>query len=322
MRILVTGGAGFIGSHLSERLLSDGHSVTVLDNCSTGLIGNLTKSIQHKDFTLSVGSILDQKLVTDLVINSDFVFHLAAAVGVFNIVNKPLDSLMTNIRGTENVLDACAIHQTPFLLASSSEVYGKNSADSLRESDDRVLGSPTTLRWSYSEAKAIDESLTYAYFLEKGLETRIVRLFNTVGPRQIGTHGMVFPRFIESALSGQPLSIYGSGQQTRCFTHVFDVVDALMLIAFSKNTIGKVINIGNNLEISIAELAHLVLAKTKSQSSIEFIPYMDAYGINFEDMVRRVPNLDLIFELVGWTPRRSLEETINDTICQMSLKGL
>jgi UDP-glucose 4-epimerase len=232
-------------------------------------------------------------------------------------VNNPLDSLLTNIRGTENVLEAAYSSSTPVFITSSSEVYGKNISDSLREVDDRVLGSPVTLRWSYSEAKAIDESLTYAYHIEKQLETRIVRFFNTVGPRQLGAYGMVVPRFVKAALANEPLTIYGEGMQTRCFAHVYDVIDAVVAIAFAKNTVGKVINVGNNFEISINDLAKKIISETESKSEIVHIPYGDAYGDGFEDMERRVPNIDLIKELVGWQPKRNLTTIIRDIAEEM-----
>ena len=235
MKILVTGGAGFIGSHLCERLILEGHHVSAIDNFSTGQASNLANLANSSNFTLTEGSILDSRTLNPLVNEADYVFHLAAAVGVFNIVNNPLASLLTNIRGTENVLEAANATTTPVFLTSSSEVYGKNVSDSLKESDDRILGSPITLRWSYSEAKAIDESLAFAYFIEKQLETRIVRFFNTVGPRQLGAYGMVVPRFIKAALNNEPITIYGDGNQTRCFAHVYDVVDAVNAIAFAKN---------------------------------------------------------------------------------------
>jgi UDP-glucose 4-epimerase len=318
MRILVTGGAGFIGSHLCERLINDGHNVTAIDNFSTGRASNLQSLQEVAGFSLIEGSILDTQLLNPLVNNADYVFHLAAAVGVFNIVNNPLASLLTNIRGTENVLDAAYAAKTPVFLTSSSEVYGKNVSDSLKESDDRILGSPVTLRWSYSEAKAIDESLAYAYFVEKQLETRIVRFFNTVGPRQLGAYGMVVPRFVKSALTNEPITIYGDGNQTRCFAHVYDVIDAVIAIAFAENTIGKVINIGNDYEISINELAKKVMAETNSKSEVVYVPYEEAYGGGFEDMERRVPNIDLIHQLVGWKPRRDLSTMIADISAEMN----
>jgi UDP-glucose 4-epimerase len=317
MRILVTGGAGFIGSHLVERLVSSGHNVTVLDDFSTGLATNLNSLGDSPNFSLKIGSVLDKKLLSSLVDNSDYVFHFAAAVGVFNIIKNPLDSLLTNIRGTENVLESALTNSTPVFLTSSSEVYGKNTSDSLRESDDRILGSPTALRWSYSEAKAIDESLAYAYFVEKQLQTRIVRFFNTVGPRQLGAYGMVVPRFIQAALTNEKIVIYGSGSQTRCFAHVYDVVDAVMAVAFAENTIGKVINIGNSYEISILNLAKKIVDIVGSTSEIVYLPYSEAYGEGFEDMERRVPNINLIHELVGWKPSRDLITIITDIAAEM-----
>jgi UDP-glucose 4-epimerase len=321
MRILVTGGAGFIGSHLCERLVNDGHSVAVIDDFSTGSASNLINLLSADRFTLIEGSILDTELLHSLIKDTEYVFHLAAAVGVFNIVNNPLASLLTNIRGTENVLEVASKTGTPVFLTSSSEVYGKNISDSLKEGDNRILGSPVTLRWSYSEAKAIDESLAYAYFVEKQLETRIVRFFNTVGPRQLGAYGMVVPRFVKSALANEPITVYGDGKQTRCFAHVYDVIDAVIAVAFSDRTIGKVVNIGNNFEISINDLAVKVIEETDSRSEITYIPYGEAYGENFEDMERRVPNIELIDDLVGWKPRRDLKEMIGDIVKEMK-KGL
>jgi UDP-glucose 4-epimerase len=312
MRILVTGGAGFIGSHLCERLVTNGHVVTAIDNLSTGRVENLSNLNASGNFNLVEGSILDSNALDPLIQESDYVFHLAAAVGVFNIVNNPLASLLTNIRGTENVLEAANSSRTPVFLSSSSEVYGKNISDSLKESDDRILGSPVKLRWSYSEAKAIDESLAYAYFVERQLETRIVRFFNTVGPRQLGAYGMVVPRFIKAALANEPITIYGDGNQTRCFAHVFDVVDAVINIAFAENTIGKVVNIGNNFEISINDLAKKIISETGSKSEIVYVPYKEAYGDGFEDMERRVPSIELIHQLVGWKPKRNLSTIITD----------
>jgi UDP-glucose 4-epimerase len=312
MNILVTGGGGFIGSHLCERLVLEGHSVTAIDNFSTGVRSNLLKLKGDSNFNLLEGSILDLSLLERVTPKVEYVFHLAAAVGVFNIVKHPLESLLTNIRGTENVLEAAHASKVPVFLASSSEVYGKNISDSLKESDDRILGSPVTLRWSYSEAKAIDESLAYSYFIEKQLETRIVRFFNTVGPRQLGAYGMVVPRFVKSAIFNEPITVYGDGTQKRCFAHVYDVVDAVIAIAFAKNTVGKVINIGNDFEISINDLAKRIIRETGSQSEIVYVPYTAAYGEGFEDMERRVPNIDLIKDLVGWQPKRDLSTMIAD----------
>jgi UDP-glucose 4-epimerase len=318
MRILITGGAGFIGSHLTDRLVADGNQITILDNLATGRKENLSAHLGGASVTFVEGSILDLPLLDSLIKETEYVFHLAAAVGVFNIVNHPLDSLMTNIRGTENVLESSHKYSKPVFVTSSSEVYGKNISASLKESDDRILGAPVTLRWSYSEAKAIDESLAYAYFVEKKLETRIVRFFNTVGPRQLGAYGMVVPRFVRAALNNEPITIYGTGEQTRCFGHVYDAVEAVVRIAFSPDTIGKVINIGNDFEISINDLAKRVISETDSQSSIVYIPYAEAYGDGFEDMERRVPNIELINKLVGWKPERDLSAMISDIAKEMN----
>ena len=321
MRILVTGGAGFIGSHLVDRLLQDGHFVAVLDNFATGQSRNLKTHSENPNFKFVEGSVLDQKLLTVVVQEIDYIFHLAAAVGVFTIVNEPLSSLVTNIRGTENVLEVASARNIPVFLSSSSEVYGKNISDSLSESDDRILGSPTMLRWSYSEAKAIDESLAFAYWTEKKLPTRIVRFFNTVGPRQVGSYGMVVPRFVASALKNEPITIYGTGDQTRCFGHVSDVIDAVIAVAFSDKTIGQVLNIGNNKEISMNDLAQTIIEKTNSSSKIRHIPYAEAYGDGFEDMERRVPNLDLIYSLTGWKPKKSLNDIIVDVVADLEVTG-
>lgn len=317
MRVLVTGGAGFIGSHLVDRLIQDGHFLTVLDNLETGRIENLKGAKESGQLTFVNGSILDGDLVDQLIAEIDFAYHLAAAVGVFNILEKPLASLMTNIRGTENVLDSAQKHSCPVLIASSSEVYGKNTSDSLQEDDSRILGSPLTLRWSYSQAKAIDETLAYAYWQDKGLQTRIVRFFNTVGPRQLGAYGMVLPRFIAAALADEEITIYGDGNQTRCFGHVSDVIEALIKVTNSEKTIGTVVNIGNNDEISINDLAAKILEITGSRSKIVHVPYADAYKFGFEDMERRVPNIDRIKELTGWEPTRDLETIIRDVAAHL-----
>jgi UDP-glucose 4-epimerase len=314
MEILITGGGGFIGSHLADRLVKEGHRIVILDDFSTGSQSNLDSISRLPEVDIKHGSILDFQLVTELVSKSDYVFHLAAAVGVFNIVNQPLESLMTNIRGTENILEAALQNMTPIFVTSSSEVYGKNSSDSLSENDDRIIGPPTTLRWSYSEAKAIDETLAFAFWSQKKLPTRIVRFFNTVGPRQVGDYGMVLPRMVKSALENKPIMIYGSGTQTRCFAHIDDVIDAVILVAFNDNTLGKVLNIGNNFEISMNDLAEKIIKQVNSKSLINHISYDEAYGAGFEDMSRRVPNLSLIKDLTGWTPKRDLTMIIDD-IC-------
>jgi UDP-glucose 4-epimerase len=314
LKYFITGGAGFIGSHLVDNLLQRGDAVTVLDDFSTGRSENLEHQHSHPRLEIREGSILDLQIVESLVRNNDRVLHLAAAVGVFNIVQHPLESLMTNIKGSENVFDACLKHNKPVLITSSSEVYGKNTADLLNEDSDRIVGAPQKIRWSYSDAKAIDESMAIALHQQRGLETRIVRLFNTVGPRQVGRYGMVVPRFVEAALKNQPLTIYGTGEQTRCFGHVLDVVDAILRIESSPYSIGRPVNIGVNEEISIINLAKRVIANTNSISSIHFQSYEDAYAQGFEDMERRVPDNSLLKELTGWSPARNIDQIINDLV--------
>jgi UDP-glucose 4-epimerase len=306
VKYLITGGAGFIGSHLSDALVARGDSVIVVDNLSTGK-NEVIPSIEFVQ-----GSIFDEKLMDSLVSKVDHVLHLAAAVGVFNIVNKPLDSLMTNIKGTEIMLELCDKYKKPILITSTSEVYGKNNTVPLNEESDRVLGSPLKSRWSYSEAKAIDESMAYFYHQEKGLEVRLIRLFNTVGPRQVGHYGMVVPRFVSAAVSGTALSVYGSGEQIRCFCHVSDAVRALLLVMDSDKAIGEVFNVGNNQQISIMDLAKKVIAVTGSSSSIEMVAYEKAYPAGFEDMERRVPDISKIERVLGWKPQIGLEQIIKD----------
>ena len=310
MKYLITGGAGFIGSHLTEALVSRGDQVVVLDNFFTSSMGNLN---QVKDKVNVVeGNILDQTLIRKMVSESDYIVHLAAALGVFNIVNKPLESLKTNLQGSEIVLEATDKYKKPVLIASTSEVYGKNTKVPLSEEDDRIIGHPLKSRWSYSEAKAVDESLAYFYYLENKLPIRIVRFFNTVGPRQVGNYGMVVPRFISAALKNEPLAVYGSGEQIRCFCHVDDAVRALLLVMDSEKAVGEVFNVGNNQQISIMELAKRVIELTRSSSSIEKIAYEKAYPEGFEDMQRRVPDISKIKQVLGWTPEINLDQIIKD----------
>ena len=310
MKYLVTGGAGFIGSHLVEKLIARGDQVVILDDLSTGITQNLGsvegKVIFHK------GNVLDRSIIEKLVAECDYVVHLAAALGVFNIVNKPLESLKTNLQGSEIVLEACDKYRKPVLIASTSEIYGKNEKVPLNEEDDRIIGHPLKSRWSYSEAKAVDESLAYFYYLENKLPIRIVRFFNTVGPRQVGHYGMVVPRFVSAALKNEPLSVYGSGDQIRCFCHVDDAVGALLLVMDSEKALGQVFNVGNNKQISIMELANKVREITGSTSSIEKIAYEDAYPDGFEDMQRRVPDISKIKRVLGWSPEINLEQIIKD----------
>jgi len=310
VKYLVTGGAGFIGSHLAESLISRGDQVVVFDNLSTGSTNNLAGiSVKIK---FEQGNILDKAVVDKLVAESDYVVHLAAALGVFNIVNKPLESLKTNLQGSEIVLEACNKYRKSVLIASTSEIYGKNDKVPLSEGDDRIIGHPLKSRWSYSEAKAVDESLAYFYFLENKLPIRIVRFFNTVGPRQVGHYGMVVPRFVSAALKNEPLSVYGSGDQIRCFCHVTDAVKALLLVMDSDKAVGQVFNIGNNQQISIMDLAKKVIEITRSKSEINKIPYLEAYPAGFEDMQRRVPDISKIKNVLGWSPKIGLDQIIRD----------
>ena len=310
MKYLLTGGAGFIGSHLADRLIEKGDQVCVVDNLSTGVSKNLG-GVKEK-ISFSEGSILDKSLIDKLVSECDFVVHLAAALGVFNIVNKSLESLQTNLQGTEIVLEAADKYKKSILIASSSEIYGKNDKVPLSEEDDRIVGHPLKSRWSYSEAKAVDESLAYFYHQERNLPVRIVRFFNTVGPRQLGNYGMVVPRFVVSALKNEPLQVYGSGDQIRCFCHVDDAIRALLLVMESDKTIGQVFNIGNNQQISIMDLAKKVIAITGSKSKIVNIPYSKAYPEGYEDMQRRVPDILKIKNRLGWSPQIGLDQIIKD----------
>ena len=318
MKFLLTGGAGFVGSHLLDQLVDRGDSVIILDDFSTGRKENIAHHSQNKAVEVIEGSILDADLVDQLVSKSDRVFHLAAAVGVFNIVKHPLESLTTNIKGSENVFDACLKHNKPVLITSSSEVYGKNTSDLLSEDSDRVVGAPQKIRWSYSDAKAIDEAMAIALHQQKGLETRIVRLFNTVGPRQIGRYGMVVPRFVEAALKNEPLTIYGTGKQTRCFGHVSDVADAILQVDGCFEAIGRPINIGVNQEISILDLAKKVIERTGSKSAIKYQSYEEAYSQGFEDMERRVPDNALLKQLTTWSPLKNIENIIDDLVAHLA----
>lgn len=311
-KYLVTGGAGFIGSHVVDALVERGDSVIILDDLSTGRHDNIRQHEGNPNVEFVLGSILNEALVDDVVRRSDRVIHLAAAVGVNLIVERPLESLATNIRGSEIVLEKCHKYGRKVLVASTSEIYGKNTSDALREEDDRILGSPLKTRWSYSEAKAIEEVLAHAYWREKGLPTVIVRLFNTVGPRQVGSYGMVVPRLVEQALRGQTLTVYGTGEQTRCFCHVADVVVALLGLLSSPDAEGKVFNVGSRSEISIEDLAQRVKAVTASSSEITKIPYDEAYESGFEDMERRRPDTSRIHDLLGWEPTRDLDTIIKD----------
>ncbi|MFD8564445.1 NAD-dependent epimerase/dehydratase family protein [Streptosporangium canum] len=310
-KYLITGGSGFIGSHLADALLARGDSVVILDNLSTGRRENLQL---HPDLHFVQGSVLDELMVDELVHQCDVVIHLAAAVGVKLIVEQPLRSLTTNIRGSEIVIEAAHRYRKKILLTSTSEIYGKNSSGALREDSDRILGSPAVVRWAYSTAKAVDEILANAYHKERGLPTIVVRLFNTVGSRQSPAYGMVIPRLVRQALCGMPMTVFGDGTQTRCFAHVADVVDALLGLLDHDTAIGQTFNIGSAYEVSILELAKLIIDHTGSPSGVDLIPYHEAYEQGFEDMARRVPDTTKIRELTGWTPRRTLDEILADVV--------
>ena len=314
MRALITGGAGFIGSHLADSLVERGDRVVLLDDLSTGRLANIEHLNGRPDVEFVLGSILNSDLVDHVVSGVDAVFHLAAAVGVELIVEKPLESLITNIRGTETVVEKAHKYGKRTLVMSTSEIYGKNTSDSLSEDDDRILGSPLKSRWSYSEAKAIDEILAYTYWREKGLETVIIRLFNTVGPRQTGSYGMVIPRFVGQALKNQPITIFGDGTQSRCFCHVSDIVDGVLALSEHPEAFGKVFNLGGDQEVSISDLARQVVELAGSESELEYISYDAAYEEGFEDMTRRVPNTTRARQLVGFEPLIKLEDMIQSVI--------
>jgi UDP-glucose 4-epimerase len=314
MRYLLTGGAGFIGSHLAEALLARGEEVVCLDDLSTGSTLNLEHLEGTPGFAFHRGTILDHGLVATLAARADVVVHLAAAVGVKLIVERPLDSLITNIRGTEVVLDAVARARCKVLVTSTSEIYGKNADGPLREDADRILGSPFKARWSYSTAKAVDEVLAHAYGRDLGLSVVVVRLFNCVGPRQTGAYGMVVPRFVRQALRGEDLTVYGDGRQRRCFCHVTDSVGAVLALLDNPSADGEVFNVGSQEEVTIDELAAIVVDLTGSPSTIVHIPYDEAYERGFEDMPRRVPDISKVTRLTGWRPRRTLRQTLADVI--------
>jgi len=312
---LITGGAGFIGSHLSELLLADGWEVFVLDDLSTGSERNVAHLRDRRDFHLVVDSVLKASVVNELVHRCDVVYHLAAAVGVRLIVEEPVRTLVTNIQGTENVLDYCNEFGKRVLVASTSEVYGdRREPEPLAEESRRQYGPTTARRWAYAESKALDEFLALAYHQERGLDCVIARLFNTVGPRQSGQYGMVIPRFVSAALAGRSLEIFGDGTQTRCFCHVQDTIRALAGLMDKRDVSGEIFNIGSTERVTIDELAGRVLALTHSASETVRIPYEDAYGQGIEDMLHRQPSIEKITAAIGWTPTRSLDEILADVI--------
>ena len=314
MRTLITGGAGFIGSHLAEKLLSLGHHVTCIDDLSTGSLENLSGVRDHPRFLFYPESIFNRRLTSELVGDAEAVFHLAAAVGVKRIVDFPVQTIETNVEGTEIVLDAAAKLGKRIFLASTSEVYGKSTKIPFSETDDLVLGSTYNSRWAYACSKAIDEFLALAYFRERDLPVTIVRFFNTVGPRQTGRYGMVLPTFVQQALLNQPLTVYGTGTQSRCFGHVSDIVEGLLLLLECDNACGEIFNLGNTEEVSIEDLAQKVIAACDSRSEVVYIPYSEAYGPGFEDMIRRVPDISKAREWLGYDPRNSLDDIIRSVV--------
>jgi nucleoside-diphosphate-sugar epimerase len=312
MKYLVTGGAGFIGGHLVESLLADDHEVIVIDDFSTGSIDNLKNVADNPRLDVVEGNILDLPELEYLITRSDMVFHLAAAVGVELVVHDPVRTINTNVHGTEKVLKGAVRQNTKLLIASTSEVYGKSEKESFSETDDLLIGPSTHCRWSYACSKLLDEFYAMAYYRSSKLPVIIARFFNTVGPRQTGRYGMVLPRFVEKALSNENLQVYGDGEQSRCFCHVFDTVRALRGLAIQDNAIGQVFNIGTRRPTSINDLAKLVIERLGSSSKIEHIPYEKAYEAGFEDMRRRLPNISKVNDLTGWEPQLSLEKIIDD----------
>jgi UDP-glucose 4-epimerase len=314
MRALITGGAGFIGSHLAERLLDQGHHVTAIDNLDTGSVENIRHLLEHPQFELVTESVLNDGLMEYLVRRCDAVYHLAAAVGVRRIIDRPLLSIRTNIHATEIVLEQASRFEKPVLIASTSEVYGKNDHGPLREDDDSIIGSTQITRWLYANTKATDEFLGLAYHRERGLPVVIVRFFNTIGPRQTGQYGMVVPRLVQQALRGEALTVYGDGQQSRCFTDVRDAVSAIVRLMATPAASGQTFNIGNSREITIENLAHTVIRMTCSSASIRYLPYEQVYERGFEDMRRRVPDVSKLRAAIGFAPEIPLEQALESII--------
>lgn len=313
-KVLITGGAGFIGSHLAEALLQEGHEVRVIDDLSTGRIENILHLEDHPNFSYTIESILDSDVLNMVAHGVDQIYHLAAAVGVRLIVEEPLRTLQTNIEGTERVLKVANANRAKILITSTSEIYGKSLSAPFSEDDDRILGSTTKTRWSYSTSKAVDEILALAYYRSRRLPVVVVRLFNTCGPRQTGQYGMVIPRFVQQALANEPITIFGDGKQTRCFCFVGDTVRALRLLMERKEAEGQIFNVGSDREISIEDLAKLILKMTGSKSELKYIPYNVAYEEGFEDMLRRVPNISKIRDLTGFVPQVELEQILQEVI--------
>jgi UDP-glucose 4-epimerase len=320
VRALITGGAGFVGSHLADRLLELGHTVLVLDNLSTGSIENISHLKGHERFSYAIDSVTNGPLLAEMIDRCDVVFHLAAAVGVKLIVEQPVHTIETNVHGTEVVLEHANKKKKLVFIASTSEVYGKSTDVPFRESADLVLGSTAKHRWAYACSKLIDEFLALAYWKERKLPVVVVRLFNTVGPRQTGQYGMVVPTFVRQALANQPITVFGNGTQSRSFTYVGDVVDALIALAQEPRAIGEVFNIGNSGEVTMRELAEKVKAMTGSHSPIRLVPYDEAYEAGFEDMPRRVPDISKIRALIGYEPRLGLDDILRRVIDHMAVR--
>jgi len=310
-RILITGGAGFIGSHMADHLIAAGDHVTAFDDLSTGRYPNIRHLLDHPNFRFVEASVLDMGKLEREVASADAVYHLAAAVGVQLIVDRPLQSMITNIKGTENVLEAAERHRVKIMVASTSEIYGKNANGPFKEEDDRLLGSPRKLRWSYSTSKAVDEILAFVYYKELRLPTVVVRLFNTIGPRQVGHYGMVVPRFITQALRGEDLTVYGDGNQSRSFTYVGDVVKAMAKLMASPQAEGEVFNVAGHSEISIRDLAQMVIDRTQSTSQIRLVPFEEVYGEGFEEMTRRAADTSKLESAIGFKCDTSLDETLD-----------
>ena len=328
MRYLVTGGAGFVGSHLTDALIERGNDVIILDDLSTGRRENISHLFaeissngdgRRRAAEFVEGSTLDAALIDDVMRTVDGCFHLASAVGVQLVVDRPLESLIRNVRGVDNVTAAAARHDCRLLFTSTSEIYGKNSGDGLHEQSDRLLGPATTSRWGYATAKVFGEMLAYGYHREQAAEMLVVRLFNTVGPRQTGYYGMVLPRFVRQALDGADLTVYGDGSQSRCFAHVYDVIEAMLLLMGNEKALGNAWNIGCPTEVTILELAERVIERTRSGSEITFVPYEEAYGEGFEELGRRKPDVSALRDLTGWSPTRTVDDAIDDVIAYEKL---
>jgi UDP-glucose 4-epimerase len=318
MKILITGGAGFIGSHLADRLIAQGHEITVIDDLSTGRYLNIAHLEDGANFRLIIDTVLNEKLMEELVRETDRVFHMASAVGVKLIMERPVRTIETIFRGTDGVLGLCSRYRKRVLIPSTSEVYGKGATVPFKEDDDLLTGATDKHRWAYACAKTLDEFLALAHWKETRLPVVVVRLFNTVGPRQTGQYGMVVPRFVHSAMKNEPIYIHGSGEQSRCFGHVSDVVDGLVKLLETPICFGQVINLGNDEETSIKALAEKAISMTASSSELKYIPYEEAYGEGFEDMMRRVPSLEKAKRLIAYQPTRTLEDIINDVARESS----